>query len=391
MGGFGAGAFGGDAFGGEGGDSGTDIYETLSLATVFSAEQIELLAETLNVATGTSIFSTMVVNEALGLTSTVTPLASLAAAINDALRLSDPMVLVNYASINEPLVLTAVAGGSYSTLVALVDTLVMTGGAVGLVSALSTIVDAMALQAAAVSMQIGDVNDPLALADTLTTQVAYFQALTANLAFTDTSVGLAIFTLAVNDSFVLADTVTPLAHLIAAINDELDFAVSFNFGDTPYVAYSMNAATKALTRYSNFNFDALATFQGQTYATGAGGLYKLGGTTDDGDGINWRIRTGLTNFSTGKNKGMDAAYLGYTATGRVVLKCIVIEPGTGRKIAYLYELTTPVTGATGPGRILTGRGLRSVYWGFELTSLDAGSIDLDTLELHPVMFEGRLP
>jgi hypothetical protein len=239
-------------------------------------------------------------------------------------------------------------------------------------------------------VQDGTVVDTAAFAETLAAQVAAYEAIVSSALFSDTLLGIAVFTLMIGDTIAFDDTLTPTASLIAAMRDELDFSVGFDLGDEAYVAYSMNAATKGLTSYSNFNFDSLASHRGRTYASGPAGLYVLGGTDDAGAEIVWRVRTGLTNLGTGKQKGMDAAYLGYTATGRVVLKCVVVAP-TGDKKAYLYELTEPAAGAAHPGRILVGRGLKAVYWGFELTNIDEGSIELDSIELHPVIFEGRLP
>lgn len=339
-------------------------------------------------ATTTAVF---VLRDALNLTAAPTSVSHFAAALVDELGLTERVVLQAYAAISETITLNAVLTGDKLTLVSLVDTLVMTGAATGSARALALIAEVLALRDALKSVADETLADAVAFNQTLAVSTARYVALLETLAFSDVAAGRAIVTMLVDDTLTFDDTVTPIARLLAAIRDGLDFSVRFDLGDQTYVAYSMNASNKALSTYTNFNFDSLASFDGDTYATGTAGLYKLGGTTDAGTGIPWRIRTGLTNFNSGRNKGMDAAYLGYTATGRVVLKCIVVTPGTGAKIAHWYELQTPVAGATHPGRILTGRGLRSVYWAFELTNVDAGSFELDMLELHPVVFEGRLP
>jgi hypothetical protein len=151
----------------------------------------------------------------------------------------------------------------------------------------------------------------------------------------------------------------------------------------------MNAETHGFSQYDNYAFNSIAVFGGQLYGANTDGLYLLDGEDDDGDEIAWRIRTGLDKFNSSLMKGLDSAYLGYTATGRVALKCIVVNHA-GDKIVHWYELTGLDKEASSPGKIQIGRGLKSVYWGFELTNVDAGDIALDVLELHPLKLDRRL-
>lgn len=352
---------------------------------------LDVINETIATTGATTEELRFVIYEQLALVSAAVPLANRTALLADSLGMTARVSEVFIATILDSIALDDDAGHDSSVLVALIDTLVMTGTATGTMRALEIIAETLALASVATSIQQGAISDTADFTEALTNRYSAYEELVANLLFSDTATGIALFTVLVTDALDFDDTITPIAHLAAAIHEELEFSVSFDLGDTVYVAYSMNAATKGLTTYTNFGFTSMFNFGGYTYGTTAAGLYRLGGTTDAGAEIAWRIRTGLTNFGTGKNKGLDAAYLGYTATGRVVLKCIVVAPGSGGKIVHLYELTTPNAGAAHSGRIMTGRGLKSVYWAFELTNITAGTIDLDTIEFHPVVFEGRLP
>lgn len=333
---------------------------------------------------------TTVLKEFLSLGHAVVPTAHMAATISELLRLTDRQTLVSTGTIDEILALAESVEATPRAIAAIIDALVLGGSATNTLLAMAQVTEVLALREALASVQLGDVTDAAAFAELLDSHLTALEALVAEAVFGAEATGLATVNILLADSVVLDDQVTPQAAFIAALKESLDFSVGFVFDDIPYLAVSLTAASKAATTYTNYPFDSMAGFAGKTYATGDGGLYRLGGTTDAGDPIVWRIRTGLSNLGTNQQKGLDAAYLGYTASGRIHLKCIVVAPD-GRKIAHWYELSSPGASSHRPGRIMTGRGLRSVYWGFELTNITEGDVDLDTIELHPVVFEGRLP
>ena len=117
------------------------------------------------------------------------------------------------------------------------------------------------------------------------------------------------------------------------------------------------------------------------------GIYELVGDDDDGTSIDTLIRTGLSRFGSAQKKGFTEAYVGCTSTGNLVLKAICGD-GETRTEAW-YELT-PVTYQDGYVRTKIGRGLRGVYWQFELINRSGSDFDLDTLTLRPLDLSRRL-
>lgn len=381
--------FGGGPFGADPSPVDGDVLESLVLAQNVDAAAVQRLFDGMALASPSPDTElAMTLHGLLTLQQNNAGLAAMRANVSSAMALSASPLRVHLSTVVGSMALAQSLNSSF--VVALIDSMRLLGVSAGTMHALAHLVDAVVMAEAPRLIQLGNVTSAAQLSHTLFDRVSYIESLLTSLAFSDAAVGKALVTMVVEDSFVLDETLTPLRHLIGAINSGIDFSIGFDLGDVAYVAYSMNAATKGLTSYTNFNFTSLANFNGTVYASGPAGLYALGGTTDAGTEIVWRIRTGLTNFNTGKQKGMDAAYLGYTASGRVALKCIVVAP-SGEKKAYWYELTSPTAGASAPGRIMIGRGLKSVYWGFELSNITAGDIELDIIELHPVVFEGRLP
>jgi hypothetical protein len=332
----------------------------------------------------------LVVRELLTATTSLNVVANRTAQLTEALALRTRLVPVLNALASDSIALTQVLTGVPSATVALVESLRLTGAAQSTLIAMAQIVEALVARDLLASVKDATITDPVALTQALDARMLAMQTLISSAAFHDSLVGLAQVTVVLEDGVEFDETLTPTGMFLATIREGLDFAVSFVFDGVPYSGYSLNAATKAITTYTNYPFNSMTTFNGQVYAASDEGLYQLGGDTDAGTPIVWRLRTGLSNYGTGRNKGLDAAYLGYTATGRIALKCIIVAP-TGEKVVYWYELTPRSAATPTPGRITMGRGLRSVYWGFELTNVDAGDIELDVLELQPVILDGRLP
>jgi hypothetical protein len=367
------------------------LSETLGFSTSFPPTAFTLtLEETLALAhtLEATEWATSII-EIMALSGTATAAALRLATLTETLNLGDAVRIVLSAMATETLSLTASAVPTRSALVSMVETLRLTGALTNTYRALATISEALALREVTRLVEIGDITDVMALTEAITTQLSAYEVLTVSLYLADTVTGMADVTVLVEESFELNDTITPTGLFLATITEGLDFSIGFVFDGEPYIGYSMNAATKALSTYTNYPFNSMATFNGRNYGASSEGLYRIGGADDAGETITWRLRTGMTNFGTGRNKGLDAAYLGYTADGRIALKCIIVS-ATGEKIGYWYNLTPKSAANPQPGRIPTGRGLKSVYMGFELTNVDASEIELDVIELHPIILEGRL-
>lgn len=328
-------------------------------------------------------------SDALALTETTSALRTRLATLTETVAFSETLRVILQEVLNDSLDLADEAQLSNRILVTLADTLLITGEATNTLRAMAMITETLALAEVLRLVQIGDITDAVALAETLDASMSAYERLVVEAIFSDEARGLAQVVVVMEDDLALTDAATPTALWLATIEEGLGFSISFVFDGEAYVGLSLNAATKALTSYTNYPFNSMASFNGQTYGASAEGLYRLGGADDAGTAIIWKLRTGLSNFGTSRNKGLDAAYLGFTADGRVGLKCIIVAP-TGEKIAYWYELTNQTAENPLAKRLQLGRGLKSVYMGFELSNIDAGDIELDIIELHPIILDGRL-
>lgn len=366
------------------------VTETLALTSPAMGIYQMLLQDSAGFADSTATEIWTPVREALVLGEMNLGVAYMAATVAEFMQLRSVMTPVTQELVLELLALDGGVEANNATVMVIVDALVLSGSATNTLTAIGAVAEALAFADALASVHDGVVADTASFTTLLEAKLSAYAALVSAAVFSDVAAGMANVTVLVADALSFDETLSPTVALIAAIQEGLAFSVGFSFAGEPYLGLSLNATTRGLTTYTNYPFNSMAAFGGQVYGASESGLFRLGGATDAGTQIVWRMRTGMTNFDTGRAKGIDAAYLGYTATGDVLLKCIVVS-SSGAKMGYWYKLTPQSATNPRPGRIPIGRGLRSVYWGFELTNETSGDIELDVLELHPVILEGRLP
>lgn len=193
----------------------------------------------------------------------------------------------------------------------------------------------------------------------------------------------------ITDALAIEATQSSAAEMLAKVQEQIGFAVTVRVGDDVFLAWVVNTETHAATQYENFPFNSFAGLGGRYFAAAPDGIYLLGGADDDGDAIRARFRIGLSNLGTGKEKRMPAMYWGYRADGSMVLKVIVTEP-TGEKVENWYALRPRGAGATREGRVQIGRGLKAVYWDFEVANINGADFDVDSLELFPMILDRRV-
>jgi len=81
-------------------------------------------------------------------------------------------------------------------------------------------------------------------------------------------------------------------------------------------------------------------------------------------------------------------YIGYTSTGRLMLKVRTVSGGELKE--QWYEAQELQAQAPREQMLRIGRGLRSRYWQFELVNVDGADFEIDNLELHPVYLNRRV-
>jgi hypothetical protein len=196
-------------------------------------------------------------------------------------------------------------------------------------------------------------------------------------------------TVALLDTEHVTDATQTLASLFAEVSDDLTPYVMLRLGDEEYTGWAMNVeGDQPLSEYSNYPFNSMARIGNQYYGAGDEGLYTLDGDTDAGEPIDAALRTMMIDFGSPRQKRVRSAYLGYTASGTLLLRVRSVDDGTLKE--QWYEAQELQAQAPRESMIRVGRGLRSRYWQFELVNVDGADFEIDKMELHPVYLNRRV-
>lgn len=233
-----------------------------------------------------------------------------------------------------------------------------------------------------------------------TSAIQLYAAMTtiiANAIAATTAVPQMAFMMAASANALAAVAALPSAAQFAALLASANAYVRVSFNSNDFEGWVLNAlprgkeGVRGFTTYQNFPYTSFAVqpSSGNTYATGPLGVYLLKGKTDSGVGIPGWVRSGLVDFGSRHDKRMESLYVGYTSDDRLVAKMITTNEGL--KVETWYTMRqTQLAGASREGRIEIGKGLHSVYWGFELHNNAGANFTLDVVALWPVILDRRI-
>lgn len=192
-----------------------------------------------------------------------------------------------------------------------------------------------------------------------------------------------IFSLVISDAINFNDSTNTLAVLKNIITDQINFVAGLDINGQEYLVYAVNTQSTGISQYTNYDFNSFA----YPLACASDGIYLLGGDSDDGTNIDASIKTGLYDFGTSLKKRMNYAYLGITSTGRVVMK--VTNTDSGVKKEHWYEVNT-INEALDTTRVQFGKGPKGKYWQFEIINTDGADLELESLEVLPVVLSRKV-
>lgn len=151
-----------------------------------------------------------------------------------------------------------------------------------------------------------------------------------------------------------------------------------------YEAYAINlkpgnkAGVHEVTRYTGMPFTGIVRWRGDYYGWGPGGLYLIGGDTDDGAAISWAWNTGITNFGSRQMKAVRETFihgrLGPSATAKVSI-------GEAADVSYAAVIERGRNAQA--HRIKYGRGLKAEYWSFGLSDATGSAMEVDSMQHEP--------
>lgn len=289
--------------------------------------------------------------------------------------------------IAESMELAGAAADQPVKLGAIVDTMVATGLSSSRMEAVAAVAAAMTMQGLVSNGWSAEAVDAVVFESTLTHNIAILKTILDSAQLSDDTEYALTITAVLGDAALMDATLSTLAVLNAEASEQILFYSSLRLGPDTFDGWVINHKLAA-SRYTNFPFESMAFFNGQGYGAGDGGIFRLGGSTDDGDPIEAYVRTGLSDFGTSKIKNVPEAFFGQDGEGRIVVKTITTST-TGQKVEDWYVQVPNDGNAPREGYIKLGPGVNSKYWQFELHNKAGGELNITDFNFVPMVITRR--
>lgn len=312
-------------------------------------------------------------------------------ALADSLAFGDQLDAIYRELLTSSMEFGETAGIDHIAMVRLHDALLLDGTCSSSLEAAVLLADAIAFGTMLSAAEILTLADSLEFSDAVAQSYHGAALLVDSLLAGDTGVASASFTVLLSDAIALDAEQTVTMDLLAVLRDGLSFVSHLSFNDEQYIAWAMNVDTRALTKFTNYPFNSfLRTSSGKAYGIAEGALCRLGGGTDAGEPINAKLRLGMSDLGSRRVKRTPAMYLGFTGNGDMYIKAIQASPVDGQREAHIYRMHPRLGDNPETSRRKIGRGLKAVYFDYEIENIEGSDFSIDVIEIHVLPLDRRL-
>ena len=141
----------------------------------------------------------------------------------------------------------------------------------------------------------------------------------------------------------------------------------------------------AVTQYCEYNFNSFCKIGDKHYGATDDGIFELVGDTDAGEDIDAWFELPMSDFGISNVKRLRRIYLGYEATGDLIVKVKDNENNERQ-----YPLDNITLDKQIGGRITVERDQLGRYWGERIENVRGAYFAVDSIEVVPVIL-GRKP
>ena len=143
-----------------------------------------------------------------------------------------------------------------------------------------------------------------------------------------------------------------------------------------YLGLCMELSLLAPTQYANYSFDAMCKFGDVYLGCNELGIFTLDGDTDNNVHIAAFLELLLTDFGIPNQKRIRKIYLGYEASGSLVLE-VRDDDDNARRFTVEAALDDQRQHGV---RVPTGRDGKGRYWTFRLENVDGCDFSVDGMD-----------
>ncbi|MBT9153389.1 MAG: hypothetical protein DDT39_00046 [Firmicutes bacterium] len=367
----------------------TAIFTVFTRAFGLAGVTRDVVYEVLRVGLTQGFLESFTVDEQLFFGDTARTRADSSLYAQDDFRLGGRLNALLLLLIDDGLILGSTASARYSAIARAREALLLSGVAVSEADANDALTLAILLGARMDALFREQLAESVVLGDVFEEQYRAVSELVEGVRVTDTTALSAVAVFLAEDRVAIGGSALSSAEFVSRLRDAARLTVRFTVENDEFVAWTINTESKHLTSYSHFPANSLAVFGGRALAALDNGIYALDGDDDAGQPIPAKIRFAMTNLGAGQMKRLDAAYLGFSASGSLLLK-VVHTTDAGGKVAHVYRMVPRQQNVVGEGRIKLGLGVQSMYWGFELHNVDGANFALDSIDVRELAMARRV-
>lgn len=309
------------------------------------------------------------IREQLQLTDTLAPSALFGQLMSESARIAERLRAGLTASIEDQATIEATIAMAHGWAVA--EELGLTDTLSALATYGATVAESVRLQAVLARFLGGDLAETVQIAPTVVANSRLSQSVIESAELSETLTPKLLFHVAVDETLSFDDT--ELLQLIYSGHLQDGVAIEAMHLDPAggVVTWCVNTRMGFVTQYKDYDFNSFAVIDGKYVGATSQGLYELHGDTDDGAQVIAGITGGILQMNSSKLHGLKGVYLGIRGTGEFFLK---LTSGDGKEYVYRVTARDMETTKVNIGKGLRHRylsyGLENVGQDFELESVE---------------------
>lgn len=341
------------------------------------------ISEVIVFDTTTSFSRGILVLESLLIDSLDTTSLSTSSAISEVLVLLDSIRIAYEGSITEIVTILDVASIVTNNIQIVSESLVINSSATNIANFINTLVDLITILDSASFAIHKTITESIIIEDGLTSLYKAITILLDSIVIEHSSTDKLINIVSLSSAMNFSTEDGSNASLVELLTDSFIISIPTASGQDSYIGWLLSPETASVTNYSNYNFDGACKWNGEYYFFNSSGLYKYGGSTDDGETIRSIVTFSALSFGTSNKKIIPSIYLGATNSGGLILK--VRHDGRGE----VYYKINKYTNNLQTQKIDIGKGLMARYFQFELI-IDASDFDMESIEFLPMEIKRKI-
>jgi hypothetical protein len=343
-----------------------------------------LIIDSLNVSDVTkALLSDIVVLEVLLLNTSVQSTAQFHLLVTEYITVLDNLGIVINASITDSISMLSPVTNFLNNITTIAEVISLNTSLSTKVTFLNTIVDLIKILDSAELSNLLTIVDSMLLQTTIQNLYVGLANTISNILINTTVQNTLAHLMSISDSLLLDENLSSKAILSALLEDVIIIRLPESEDTEKYSTFLYSPETSAVTEYSNYNFKGCARFLDNYLFYNDSGLYKRGGSKDDGADVVAKIALAGLTFGTSNLKSIPSAYLGVSNSDSIILRVSV----DGKAQVY-YQLNKH-TEDLHTQKIALGKGLIGRYFQFELIT-SADTFNLESIEFLPIMLNRKI-